>query len=124
MIKQEKAKVIPAERRGGVLYLLLQFRGDAEPSESQASLSPGALAYFAPGAWVDVWRDTNRGGRRRKVALAEVKRVIRRLGEGASQKAVAEELNVSTRTLHRLVARGEKSWEELITNAYNLSDEV
>ena len=105
--------VLSAQRRGRSLLIRLRFDGDDEPQEYTSA--PANAEYFAPGKRVPMARETKRAGRRRKATITKVRRAVHKLGGRATQKAVAEELNVNASTLHRLQARVGKSWEELKT---------
>jgi hypothetical protein len=96
------------------------FDGDEEPAVYDSSPNTpavGARVYFTT-------QIQERRGRKLRLTEVVVKRAIRKLGEGATQKAVADELKVSARSLHNLQTRIGKTWDELTGNAYNLTDEI
>jgi hypothetical protein len=120
-MKLERAKVLSAEQRRNVLFVRLRYESDGAEVELEASR---ALAEeFAPCKWVGVVRQTKRAGRRSKNTLTDVKRAIRKLGEGATQKTVAEALGVDASTPAVCKPAASLTSASHVKDAYNLSDD-
>jgi DNA-binding NarL/FixJ family response regulator len=123
--KLEEATVVSVEGRGSVLAVRILFDGEDEPEEYLAS--SGTAAQLVVGKRVPMTRlpkKRARAGRPPKITEVKVRRAIRKLGEGATQREVARELNVSASTIRELQTRIGKSWEVFISEAYNLEMEI